>query len=216
MANTTIVVPKSTKSNTLEQAVVEKQPSEAVSQEEVVKSEKPSNLLDKSKLNYQFFDPVGVLPPQFQGDIPAIKKVFYVPYKLMFGINEEHFNNLSKANNNYVYAMYDTICQVPTEDYKTVKEFTNYLFDHNKEVVIQMEDLFLHKIHKEIITDLVKETLHKFNLVYSRISIEPIKTNGLKGNSFAATGDSSYVNFIPVHTADGKSVNFIGYSISLS
>ena len=60
------------------------------------------------------------------------------------------------------------------------------------------------------------ETLHKFNLVYSRISIEPIKTNGLKGNSFAATGDSSYVNFIPVHTADGKSVNFIGYSISLS
>lgn len=211
--STTIVVPKSNKKSTVEKKEVEKQVQMPVSQEEVVNTKvKPTNL-DVKTLRYQFYDPAGSLPAQYHAELSTIKKIFYIPYSLLFTLNEDAYKKLIAAGNNYVYAKYDTVSQVPVADYKTVKEFTNDLFDHNKEVVIYVEDVFLHKIHTEIISDLVKSTLRKFNIVYSRISIEPILVGGSKGNPFTADGPCSYVTYIGVHAGEDK-VNFIGYSIN--
>lgn len=210
--NTTIMVPKAKKSDTVEKKVDEKRLETLIPKEKVGIVKKPV-ILDIKKLNYQFYDPAGSLPAKFQHDFPDSKKVFYVPYRLLFSTDQKKYESLIATGNNYIYAMYETVTQVPSADYKTAKDFTNFLMDHNREVVIYVDDILLHKIHKNLLSELIRQTLMKFRIVYSSISNDALY-NTPGNSSFYRDGDRSYVNFIPVHSGP-DTVNFIGYSVDL-
>ncbi len=218
VSSTSIMVPKNMKKEPSVNTNIEKQAQIDISQEELGNNEIKHEVvhktnrkarLDKSKLRYQFYDPLGSLPEKFQSEFPDIKKYFYIPYNLIFNCNEDKYKALISKGNSYVYSKYESVTQEPTKDFQAIRDLTNYLSEHNRYAIIYMNDILLTDCHKELVSELVKQSLLKFRISFSSIEIVSLSIDG-----FEYEGTKSYVNFIPVH-AGVETYNFVGYSVDI-
>ena len=212
--STSIMVPKSNKKPISEEKKVEKQPKTEVSQGEVAKTEKVEESIikfDSSKLLYQFYDPTKVLPEQYHAEIPENKNVFFIPLKLLFGINEENYNNILAKGSGYIYARYEEVVLQPNLELDIIKDFIRYIMDKGKHVVLLIDDPKVNETNKQLAIDLIKRTLYRFRISYSDI----INTGIQDIMYFHEKGTCSYVSLIPVRT-DEVTVKFIGYSVNIN